>query len=99
MVFKDEETRMRLSIKDSFHRFIAMLETIKKRNDIYYREYRKKHHLKKDRFEQEVREQKEIVIKEMPINSDINLSTEKAFQKIQIFKQYLDNIRKEEQDL
>ena len=33
MVFKDEEMRLRLSIRDSFERFVEMLHTIKKRNN------------------------------------------------------------------
>jgi dynein heavy chain len=96
IVLKDEETRMRVSVRENFDRFYGLLEVIKKRNDGYYQMQLSDHLKRLQDFEQELRDNRLKLLKEMPTRIEPGLTCETAFARINVFKAYLGEVRDSE---
>lgn len=59
MVFREEESKLRTGIKETFDKFCILLNEIKVRNDQFYLSYQKDHQRKLESFEKDIREHKE----------------------------------------
>lgn len=99
IVFKDDETRMRLSIKENFERFYSLMDNIKKRNDNFYQMHHNDHLKRLQDFEQEMRDNRLKLLKEMPTKNEPDLTCEAAFSRINTFKVYLKEVRENEKKM
>ena len=98
MVFKDEETRMRAAIKDSFDRFNDMLLEVKSRNEKFYVNFQNEHLNRIADFEREVRDQKAVFVSNMPVNGSVE-SIDAVFRQIDGFKDTFNDIKEKENSL
>lgn len=99
IVFKDDETRLRYSIRDTFERFYNVLESVKKRNDSYYVAFQNDHMKRLQDFEQEVRDIRAKMLRELPIKVESGLTCDRACNRINTFRNYLKEIRENERKM